>query len=532
MVEQGEIESCEEQKQLMAYVRRTLDRNDVVINADDIERSIEVPAKYFPFSLFAWQRFINALMFGVRYLDGRLVWNEILILMGRGGGKTGFMGWNSFYMLSGHHGIKHYDIDIVATSEEQAERTFLDVYNVLEDEKNTTRLKKAFKWTKTVIQHKKTRSVLKFNTSNARTKDGKRNGCTIFDEGHEYEDYKNINIYTSSQGKVEDSRIIYTTTDGYVRGGPLDDLKEKAKMVLSGEIKDSTFLPFICRLDSDEEVHDESKWEKANPSYRYNKSLQIKMRQEYKDMQLVVSKRMEFMTKRMNRPQEDVRREVATYEDRLATNQPLPEKLQGLSAIGGVDFADVRDFCSVGLLFKHGGKRYWIQHTFIHHLALELQDINPEIINLAKEKKLCTIVYDKSIDPDRVVNWYLEKVRTFNIKKISMDSYRARILKPKLEEAGFNVEIVRRGPATHAMLAPLVDDMFINHTIVFPDDPMMRWYVGNVYVDEKGNGNKEYCKIDKEKRKTDGFFAFLHALNLDSELKESSKIQYYKAVTY
>nr|WP_244943840.1 terminase TerL endonuclease subunit [Siminovitchia fortis] len=525
MVEQGEIETCQEQKLLMKYVRSVLDRPDVIIHADDIEKSVEVPAKYFPFELFPWQKFLNALMFGVRYDDGRLVWNKILMLLGRGAGKTGFMAYDSFYMLSGHHGVKNYDIDVVATSEEQAERTFLDVHEVLEDEKQTEKLKKAFKWTKTKIQHKKTRSVMKFNTSNARTKDGKRNGCSIFDESHEYEDYKNINIYTSSQGKVEDSRAIYTTTDGYVRGGPLDDMKEEALMVLNGEIKDSTFLPFICRLDSDEEVDDPSKWEKANPSYRYNKNLQIKMKQEYQEMQLVPSKRMEFMTKRMNRPQADVRREVATYEDRLATDQPLPGNVKGIDAIGGVDFADVRDFCSVGLLFKSGGKRYWIQHTFIHHLALKLQDINPEIINLAKEKGLCTIIYnDKSIDPDRVVNWFLDKAKTFNIKKISMDTFRAAVLRPKLEVAGFEVEIVRRGPITHSKLAPLIDDMFINQTVVFHDDPLMRWFVGNVYVDEKGNGNKEYCKIDKEKRKTDGFFAFLHALNLDDLLKEAAPI--------
>ncbi|WP_373285950.1 terminase TerL endonuclease subunit [Pontibacillus salipaludis] len=525
MVEQGEIESCKEQKQLMKYVRSVLDRDDVVINDEDIEKSVNVPGKYFDITLFDWQKFLNALMYGVRYDDGRLVWDEILILMGRGGGKTGYMAYDSFYMSSGHHGVKNYDIEIVATSEEQAERTFTDVHEVLEDIRYTNKLKKAFKWTKTKIQHKKTRSIIKYNTSNARTKDGKRAGCAIFDEVHEYEDYKNINIYTSSQGKVKDSRLIYTTTDGYVRGGPLDDLKEKARMVLNFEMKDLGFLPFICRLDSDAEVDDESKWEKANPSYRQSKDIQIQMRKEYNNAKLNSSLWLELMTKRMNRPQEDIRKEVATYEDRLATDQPMPEEYEGVDAVGGVDFADVRDFCSVGLLFKHEGKRYWVQHTFIHHQALKLQDINMDIINLALEKGLCTIDYGKSIDPDRVVNWYLEQAQKYNILKISMDGFRAAILKPKLEAAGFEVHVCRRGPVTHAKLAPLIDDMFINHTVVFSDDPMMRWYVGNVFIDEKGNGNKEYCKIDKEKRKTDGFFGFTHALTLDEELVEYQELE-------
>src|SRR5699024_1210908 len=177
---------------------------------------------------------------------------------------------------------------------------------------------------------------------------------------------------------------------------------------------------------------------------------------------------IEFMTKRMNLPQDDVLKEVASYEDRLATDQPLPEGIDGIEAIGSLDFADVRDFCSVGLLFKHEGKRYFIQHTFIHHLALKLQDINPEIIQIGLEKGLCTIVQDKSIDPDRVVNWFLDKLEEYNITKISMDAYRSVTLKPKFEEAGFEIEVVRRGPATHAMLSPLVDEVFINQTIVSP----------------------------------------------------------------
>ena len=78
-------------------------------------------------------------------------------------------------------------------------------------------------------------------------------------------------------------------------------------------------------------------------------------------------------------------------------------------------------------------------------------------------------------------------------------------------------------PATHSKLAPLVEEIFIKHTIVFGDDPLMRWYVGNVYKEEKMNGNIEYKKIDKEKRKQ-MVFRFLHALNFDSELKESNSL--------
>ena len=82
------------------------------------------------------------------------------------------------------------------------------------------------------------------------------------------------------------------------------------------------------------------------------------------------------------------------------------------------------------------------------------------------------------------------------------------------------------------MLSPLVEELFVKQNLVFGDDPLMRWYVGNVYKEEKGNGNIEYLKIDKEKRKTDGFFAFLHALNSDAELKEPVKLRVYKSINF
>lgn len=526
MVENEEVESCREQKQLMDFLKWKLDQPNVVIDHEAINNSVDKPAPYFDFELYPWQRFCNAFIYGVRYDDGRLMFNRFYIQIGRGAGKNGYISYNSFYMMTGHHGVQNYDIDIVATAEKQAKTSFEDVHNVLDNPVRSEKMKSIFYWSKQLIQHRGTKSKLEFNTSNARTKDGKRSGAVVFDEIHEFDDYSNIKVFTSGLGKTKDPRTFYITTDGYLRGGVIDDMKKESQMVLNKELPESSLFPFVCKLDAEEEAEDPDMWEKANPSFRYNKNLQHEMKQEYHDMQINSQLRMEFMTKRMNLPQEDVRKEVATYEDRLATDQPLPDNLEGVDAIGGVDYADIRDFFSVGLLFKKDGKRFWKQHTFIHHLALKLQDINPEIIELAQEKGLCTIVHDKSIEPDRAVNWFLEQAKTFNIKKIAMDNYRSSILRPKMQEEGFEVDVVRRGPTTHGFLSPMVDEMFINQTLVFGDDPLMRWYVGNVYKDEKGNGNMEYKKIEKDTRKTDGFFAFLHALVLDGELEEDNEIMF------
>jgi phage terminase large subunit-like protein len=48
----------------------------------------------------------------------------------------------------------------------------------------------------------------------------------------------------------------------------------------------------------------------------------------------------------------------------------------------------------------------------------------------------------------------------------------------------------------------------------------MRWYVNNTYTETDGKGNVTYHKIEPKTRKTDGFFALVHALTQDGELQE------------
>lgn len=527
-IDSGQIKVCKDQLLLKDYLlNRVLNRDDVYLNEKMVEDSIEAPGKYFPFELFLWQKFAQVFIYGLRWKkDGSLVFDTYFVYVGRGSGKNGWISWNSFFMLSKKHGIQNYDIDIYATGEEQAKTSFNDVYNVLEEHQ----LKKVYPYTMTEIKNKATQSKLHFNTSNARTKDSKRPGMNIFDEVHEYEDYKIIEVASSGGGKVKDYREFFITTDGNIRGGPLDDQKDEATAILHGELgidKEgaafSSMFPFIFRLDDPSEVDDPSNWEKASPSYNLNPSLHKKMNTEYSKMQRRPSLRLTFMTKRMNCPMEDTRFAVATYEDVLHTKEKeFPEKMD--EVIGTVDFADRRDFASVGLLGKYGKDVYFKQHTFIHESSLKLQNIKREIIDISLEQGKSQIVHRKNIEAEYIVDWFIEMSKKYYIKKIVMDMFRAKILKPALEEAGFTVEIVRSGSITHGKLKDLVDDLFINQRLYFGDDAIMRWYCMNVYEEHIANGNIRYEKIEPETRKTDGFFSLLHGLNCLDDIYDSGPI--------
>lgn len=537
LVSSGQILVCKNITLNIELVNLKLQEN-VYFEDDKIEKSIHIIEKYF-FKLFPWQKYIIACIF-LRYKDThRLVFKEFFLELGRGNGKNGFISGISAVLLSGINGIMCYNIDIIANSEEQARTSFEDIYNVLENNKS---FGDKFVYNQEKIISKKTRSKLRYCTSNPSTKDGGRPGCLIFDEIHQYETFKNIDVHTSGFGKKEDSRTFYITTNGNVRDGVLDSMENEAECVLNGTIPNSKMFPFICKLDDEKEVDDPQNWEKPCPSINYLPELKEEMLDAYEVMKIRPHTRNEFMTKRMNLPHRDENTAVACWEDIKATDQTIPN-LNDYTCVGGIDYAEVRDFCAVGLFFKKDDKRYWIHHTFICENSPNLPYINHDMISLAFQKGLAELTSGQTIDPDYVVSWFLEKMKIYNVKRIAMDRFRFNVLKDAFAKYGIYPQdkehpdgllvLIGNGYITHNKVAPMIDEMFANHKIIFGDDPMMRWYTNNTYVDVDKKGNKSYKKIEPKLRKTDGFMALVAAVSIESEIPNAqSYTDFIGAITF
>ena len=518
-VRSGAIPACKELKQAMDYIEAKLDDPDVIIKGDMIDKAVDLIERYF-YKLLDWELLVLALIHCYYKSNDMVVFDEYLIMLGTGNGKNGFISPVSWYFTTHYHGIKNYNVDIVANSEDQAKTSFDDIYEVLEN--SWDKLKKFFYKTKQKIVNLRTNSYIKYNTSNAKTRLGKRAGCLIFDEILEYEDWEVFNAFNASFGKKKHSRKFFITTNGYVRQGFLDDQLEMAKMVLDGEITDIGFLPLIYKLDHKDEVHDKSKWVKANPSLPYFPELQKELNKAYIKMEHQPQLAIDFMTKRMNMPAQDNFIVVAPWEKILATNQPIPyDELQGLQCLGALDYARTTDFASCGLLIKYKGKRYWIEHTFVCHLALKVESRPIKFpVQEMVERGLITIIRRDNISAQDIAGWFLEQAKKYHIKNIYCDEYRKSLLEAEFQKVGLPLEAVRSGPITHAKVAPLVEQSFAEETLVFGDNPTMRWYVNNTCQEVDKKGNTTYLKIEPKTRKTDGFFALIHALSKDSELEE------------
>jgi phage terminase large subunit-like protein len=509
----------------MDYIEFKLADPDVFIDHEKIDKAVELMERYFEIKLFDWELFVTALIHCFYKSSDTVVFSTIFIMMGRGNGKNGFISPISWYLTTHYHGITGYNVDIVANAEDQAKTSFDDIFEMLE--RTWKKSKKFFYKSKELIKNLITKSYIRFNTSNAKTKDSKRTGCLIFDEVHGYENYDSIKVFTSSFGKRKHSRAFYITTNGNIREGVLDDMLAISRDILNGTIKDLRWLPLIYRIDIEEEALNPEMWNKPNPSLKYLPELMQEMEQEFIEMKYKPAIEEEFFTKRMNWPKGNKELQVTEWDNILATNKEIPD-LCGRSAVVGTDYAKITDFASAVIHFREGDIRYDIAHSWLCLKSADLSRLKIPWRQWADEEHLITLVDDVEISPDLIADWIAEQAVKYNLVKLALDNYRYALLANSLKKVGFdakdykNVKLVR--PSDIMTVVPIIDSCFVNHYFVWGDNPLLRWAANNTKLIRSGKkqgtdtGNYYYGKIEAKSRKTDPFMAVVAAMTIEGEL--------------
>lgn len=521
-------------------VKPTLKRNDVFFDEKTYRNCLQYCETNY-YELFPFQKFIYA--FAFMYVNDIPVFSKFFIKEGRGNGKDGFIVPLVNFFQTPLYGVKNYHVEIVANSESQVKDTFKVAYDMLHD---NTKFKGKYSVTKELITNLATGSEMKYNTSNAKTKDGKRTGCLVLNEIHAYENYDQINVFESSFGKVKHSREFIITTDGYVRDGPLDEISAMCAEILETGENLLGYFPFICEIDDMKEVDDPEAWHKANPSMEYMPILANQIMHDYLEMKKIPSKRAEFITKRMDRSARKEEETVTTWQNVLRacyegeTMEELERKIpritldtRGQAAVIGIDYADVRDFASAGILTKdyETGEYIWRQHTWICEDSPFLSSIKfPIMQNMGQpEFEDYEVVPGPVIDVNTIVAWCLDKMQDYEVKKITMDTYRYNLFKMAFEAVGLTVEdkknkdgivrLVRKITSATGIIAPAIQALFSQHLINYGPSSIMRWYTNNTSVTEDKYGNKTFGKIEPKLRKNDGFMAFDVAMFSKDEIE-------------
>lgn len=532
-VEQDIPRACREQHALAAYVRRVFAQEDVYVDREQLGRYLGL-VKYFPYDrLFPWEEFLLALWDCTYKADGTPRWKTVLCMVGRGAGKDGFIAFDSACSISPYNPVAHYNVDICANNEEQAVTPVKDLAEVLETPKWESKLRKHYYHTKELIQGRKNKGVMKGRTNNPKGRDGMRSGKVVFNEVHAFENYDNIKVFITGQGKVAQPRVGIFTSNGEVSDGPLDDYLARGRRILFEGEEDNGFLPFICCLESKDQVHDPENWFMANPSLYYMPHLQQEIADEYRDWKDHPEQNGDFITKRMGIRAGFKEIAVTDYEKVKATNQTVPD-LQGWSCTVGIDYAELSDWAAVNLHFRRGAERYDINHAWMCLQSRMLSRVKAPWKEWA-ERGLVTVVDDVSIHPDLLAQYIAKAAEKYNLKMLAMDHYRWTLVSESLRKIGFDaadktrVKMIR--PSDIMQVEPVIQECFDRGLFHWGDNPCLRWAVNNtkrVASSRKlgvDTGNFIYAKIEARSRKTDPFMALVASMVVEPALGDGMPVE-------
>lgn len=529
LVRSGSPLVCADIVRMVDIVDLEFEAGNVWVDMDLYDRYMRLE-KYMPFRLFPWEKFLFCIQF-CTFQSGtdKLRWPDVMIYVGRGAGKNGYASFAAFAAISPINPVRQYHVDVCANSEDQAKTSFEDVWQVLED--NQKQLSKHFSWTKEQIIGLKNGSRFRFRTSSAKSADGGRPGMVIFDEVHAYVDYRQIKVFKTGFGKKANPRMLIISTDGDVRGGPLDDYLDRSHRILAGDEDDYGLLPYLCHIESEQEVSVEACWYKANPSLQYLPDLLDEIRKEFAEYRSNPYANADFSTKRMNFPVGNREADVTSWDNILATNRPLPD-IDGRPCVFGIDFAKTSDFVAAGLLFWDPAscEYAWVTHTWV---CLESPDL-PRIKAPLREweaRGLITFVAGPEIAPECPMQWIARMESEHHLRIIggALDNYRYQLMARAIEEAGYSadkhtgtVKCLRQ--ADIAMIAPLWMSAFARHAIIWGDNPLMRWATNNMMQTTSKMGNVIFSKKEPKSRKTDPASAFLAAFCISDKLEKAERI--------
>jgi len=482
-----------------------------------------VRGNYERMELMGWQCFIFCNLFGWVSRETELRrFREALILVGKGNGKSTMMAGIATFMACKDH-EPGADVYLLANSKEQAGIVFDECKLEIE---SSPALAKRFRTLRDGVYYDANNARIRSRASDSKKLDGLNPHGAVFDEIHEYRDFKLLNIIKRSTVKRRQPLTVYITTMGTVIDGPLAQYYGLFTDAMNGtlipKVGDQMFC-YIAEMDEGDDIEDSRLWGKANPGLGLVLKIDT-LREEWERDKLIPSERADFITKQLNiMVNADDMAFVGPEVIRRNRDMIDPESLLGRRCYGGFDLSNREDFTAAALEFPlDDGRSYVLLHSWVPQRKVDMDQEKIDYYGLAMKGHL-TIVPGEYIQQEDVYKWFAEMSWLYEIVTIGYDPANATRLRQMLEAGGkidgksvqaFECQVVRQGPITLNDPMKDIKELLLAGKVVSNQDPMLTWYTDNVRISgERRHLDKEnWMPMKRNKfRKIDGFMAWLDA---------------------
>jgi phage terminase large subunit-like protein len=341
----------------------------------------------------------------------------------------------------------------------------------------------------------------------------------IFDELHAQKNRELWDTLTEMSGDARTQPLYFAiTTAGFDRHSICYEVHEHAQRVLSGAIKDPTFLPMIFAAEDGADWTDENTWKACNPSLGTIIDIE-KVRESCKAAQDTPAKENNFKRLRLNIWTEAMTRWITSEKwARCNTGKIDAESLKGRKCYGGLDLSTILDVSAWTLCFppeEDGGKYEFLHQFFIpadNMVERERRDKVPYSAWI--RRGLVTATPGDVIDYAFIEAKILEDNEQYQIQEIGMDPWNAQPTIAVLQDAGINVTELRQGYRT---LSPLCKDFEIrvlDGELEMGGNPVMDWMISCAEIMSDPAQNIKVVKPAREQtsRRIDGVVSSIMAL--------------------
>ena len=488
--------------------RYIYDTRDAYERIDFMENCIRLTKSPFygkPMKLMLWQKAFIEVVYSFKMADtGFDRFKKVLLLIARKNTKSETCSaLGNSELILGPDGA-----DIVSSSNDDNQASIIfdaiDVMRLMFDPDGLDTLRN-----QRFIKNKVNGSKIFKLSDRTKNKEGRNIDFAILDEVHEMKDNVILKSIEQSQSLKDNPKLIIITTEGFVNDGVLDDLLRQARKIIAGEddsISAERFLPWLYTQDSEQEVWtNERSWIKSNPTLGIVKKWDY-LREQVDLARKSKADRMFVLSKDFNFKQSNSQAWLMS-EDFQYNAKFDPDFFRGSLCLGAVDLAETTDLVSAKILLmrQNDPTKYVFQHYWIPELKLQNSDDRSAGAKYSEWAKdgLLTICEGNDVDVSLVADWFYQmyKEYEFRLYKCGYDVKFSRDFLKRMDEYGFDTEIVIQNKLTLSNAMKLVEADFKARRINYNENEIDQWCLSNASMEIDDLGNVMCVKINNQHAK-------------------------------
>lgn len=465
-----------------------------------------------PLKLELFQKAVLEATFGFLDDEGVRQYKEVNWFLGRKNGKTTLTSGVALDLLcNDHEGAP--EVYFIATKIDQARKGFDECERM---RKHSPFLSKHLRKRASDIYFPMNEGIIKPLASDVKKLDSYNSSGVIIDE---LGAITNRRIYDDMKQSTSSRRqplIFCISTNNFVRNGIFDAQVEYGRGVLEGRIKDERFLFFYYALEKREQWTEPKYWIMANPGLGTIKKEET-LREFVEKAKADDAFKPTVLVKEFNLTETAA---SAWLDFAVAENRQKNPDLSNSYAVGGCDLSATTDLTCATLLVRRPGDQntYCIQHYFLPEARIqevERQAVPEAPYRLWAKDGLLTICEGTTVNYHDVTAWFLQQVREHNIRPlwIGYDRALAGYWAEEMQETGFDLEKIAQGAYTWTYPMKELKGLFLEHKLVYDDNPITLWCLINTAVKSANRDGIESIMPVKAQnnRRIDGTVSLLNA---------------------